>query len=285
MSPPAWLSVAGRLAAAAVPAAAVGYAAREAVRVQRVPRLPEAARGLDRVVPPGAAAMPAGAVEGQPGGDAWAGGAPVSLVAIGDSVVSGVGCTSPESSVPGVLARLVADALGRPVHVRCLGRTGARAEHVRAEQVPRLAGLGPVDLIVVSVGANDTAHLTPAGRFAALLRSLCEEVHAVTGAPVLLTGVPEFRSATAIGRPLRTIVWLAGQRIHERQRRVAAELPCAGFVDVLAEVSDEFRRDPGLMAEDGYHPSDRGAARLARAIAPAVVSRTAAGELVERRPA
>lgn len=260
MTPPGWASAAGRVAAAAVPATAAGYAALEAVRIQRVPRLPEAARDLDVTV------HPAGA--GSHAADA----APVSLVAIGDSVVSGVGCSAPERAVPSVLARLAAEGLHRRVRVRCLGRTGARVRGVRAEQVPQLGALGPVDAVVASVGANDATHLTPPRRFAAELRALCGEAHAATGAPVVLTGVPEFRSARAIGRPLRTVVWLASQRVHERQRRLAAELPGVTFVDVLADVGPDFRTDPGLMAADGYHPSDRGAARLAEAIAPAVRS-------------
>lgn len=273
-----WASVAGRLAAVAVPMAA--YSAVEAVRIQRAPRLPEAARGLDTVVWPDGARTPGG------GATDPAGLAPLSMVAIGDSVVSGVGCTAPERSVPGVLAGLVAHGLGRPVRVRCLGRTGARAEEVRAEQVPRLAGLGHVDLVVASVGANDAAHLTPPARFARALRRLCQEAHAATGAPVLLTGVPEFRSARAIGWPLRTLVWLAGRPVHERQRRIAAELAGVTFIDVLGEVGPDFLRDRGLMAEDGYHPSDRGAARLAEAIAPWVVTlMVEAGGLTESRSA
>jgi lysophospholipase L1-like esterase len=261
-----WPSAVARLAAVAVSAAAATCAVVETVRIQRAPRLPESARGLDMVVPPGRAGASdhdlddPGALE------------PLSLVAIGDSVVSGVGCSAPERSVPAVLATLVAQRLNHPVWVRCLGRTGARAEEVRAEQGPRLAELDHVDLVVASVGANDAAHLTPPGRFTAALRALCAEARAATDAPVLLTGVPEFRSARAVGWPLRLLVWLVGWPVHERQRRIATELDGVGFIDVLAEVGPEFRRDPQLMAEDGYHPSDRGAARLAEAIAPSLVS-------------
>lgn len=251
-----------RTAAVALPLAAVAvYAAVERFRICRVPRLAEVARGMDALVHPEGSS---GSPPDHP--------TPASIVTIGDSLASGVGSTAAETSLPGVLARLVADALGRPVRVRSLGVTGARAQDVRRNQVPHLVGLGHVDVVVVSVGANDSTHLTPPPRFAAELRGLCEEAHAATGAPVLLTGVPEFRCARAIGPPLRVMAWLSGQLVHERQRDLAARLDGISFVDVLAEVGADFRRDATLVADDGYHPSDRGAARLAAAMAPAVVA-------------
>ncbi len=253
-----------RTATVALPAvAAATYAVVEKVRIRRVPRLPEVAGQLDLVVKPGLA---------EPDRPTPSGGCsePLSMVALGDSVASGVGASIAARSWPAVLAQLAATSLGRPVHVRSLGRTGARAEDVRADQVPRLAELGHIDVLVLSVGANDATHLTPPERFTAQLRALCEEAGAITAAPVLLTGVPEFRCARAIGLPLRTLAWLCGQRVHDRQRELAEESPGVEFVDVLDDVSADFRQDPGLVAHDGYHPSDRGAARLAEAIVPAL---------------
>lgn len=254
-----------RAATVALPAVAVAtYAMVERVRIRRTPRLPEAARELDVVL------RPDRSEPGQP--DLTASRSPISMVAIGDSVASGVGASAAERSWPGALGQLVATALARPVRMRSLGRTGARAEDVRADQVPRLAELGHVDVIVVSVGANDATHLTPPDRFTTELQALCEEARAATGAPVLLTGIPEFRCARALGLPLRTLAWLCGQGLHQRQRKLAAELDGVEFVDVLADVSSDFRHDPGLVAYDGYHPSDRGATRLAEAIVSAVVA-------------
>lgn len=270
-----------RAATVAIPAvAAATYAVFEKVRIRRVPRLPEVARELDLLVEPAGAG---------PGSDRPASPArwsePVSMVALGDSVASGVGTTTAERSWPAVLAQLLASSLGRRVHVRSLGRTGARAEDVRAEQVPRLAGFGHIDVIVVSVGANDATHLTPPERFTDQLRALCDESRAATAAPVLLTGVPEFRCARAIGLPLRTLAWLCGQRVHDRQRELAAELGGVEFVDVLADVSADFRQDPGLVAHDGYHPSDQGAARLAEAVVPALEALLAAPGVATHPPA
>lgn len=267
MTPRRWEPEAVRAATMALPAVAVAtYAMVEHVRIRRVPRLPEAARELDVVL------WPDRPEPMQPDPTASGALAPISMVAIGDSVASGVGASAAERSWPGALGQLVATALARPVRVRSLGRTGARAVDVRTDQVPRLAALGHVDVIVVSIGANDATHLTSPDRFTAELQALCEAARAATGAPVLLTGVPEFRCARALGLPLRTLAWLSGHGLHHRQRELAAEFEGVDFVDVLADVSSDFRRDRGLVAHDGYHPSDRGAIRLAEAIVPAVVA-------------
>lgn len=282
MRSPRWGLDVGRAAPVAIPAvAAATYAVFERVRIRRVPRLPEVARGLDLVVEPAVDEPDQPWLEPvEPASDRlippgpWS--EPVSMVALGDSVASGVGTSTAERSWPAVLAQLLANALGRRIHVRSLGRTGARAEDVRADQVPHLAALGHIDVIVISVGANDATHLTPPERFTEQLRALCADARAATAAPVLLTGVPEFRCARAIGLPLRTLAWLCGQRVHDRQRELATEFDGVEFVDVLAAVSADFRQDPGLVAHDGYHPSDRGAARLAAAIVPALEALVAA---------
>lgn len=242
-------------AALALPALAASYAAVEAARIRRMPKLPERSRDLDALVGSGHA------------------GAAVQLVVVGDSVASGVGCTRVETTFPWQLAHGVADDLARPVRVRSLSRKGSCVADARAEQLPRLAELSPVDVVVTSMGANDATHLTPPARFDEDLLGFVEDLRALTAAPLVLTGVPEFRSLRALGAPLRTTAWLAGQRVHAQQRALAAERADVAFADVLGAVGTAFRADPeGMLAEDGFHPGDRGAAVLADAVRPTVTA-------------
>lgn len=238
----------GALAAVALPTAAAAYVAFEASRLRRIPRLPEVALALDQVF------------------GTHRPGQPLQLAVMGDSVASGVGATCAETSFPGVLAELASATLDRPVRVRSLGRTGARVADVRAEQLPALRQLGPLDAVAFSLGTNDATHLTPADRFAQDLRMVCAEVHEACGAPILLTGMPEFRCLRALGPPLRTVAGVLGRRIHELQREIADEHDAIVFVDVVSDVREAFFADPSLLAEDNYHPSDAGAARLAQAV-------------------
>ncbi len=241
-------------AALALPALAASYAAVEATRIKRMPRLPERSRDLDARVDP------------QRPGEV------LDLLVVGDSVASGVGCTRPEATFPWRLAAGVARDLDRPVRVRSWSRKGSRVADARREQLPRLEESDDPDVVVTSMGANDATHLTPPTRFDDELLAFVEDLRARTDAPLVLTGVPEFRSLRALGVPLRTTAWLAGQRVHAQQRDLAAAREDVAFADVLAEVGAAFRADPGLLAEDGFHPGDRGAAVLADAVRPTVTA-------------
>ena len=237
--------------------AALGaWAVAERQRLLAVPRLPSVAEGLDTVVWP-----PVPVPSDTP---------PVQLVTLGDSVMSGVGASTVTAAVPYVLATRVAAALAAPVRLRNHGRSGARVADVTAGQVPRLASGEPPDVVVVSVGANDTTHLTPVARFAADLRAVLAAARAA-GGHVLVTGNPEFRSLELLSAPLRYAAHHYGELIHRIQEAVAADEPGVTFVDVKARVSTAFRTSPHLLAEDRFHPSAAGCACLADAVAPAVV--------------
>src|SRR5262245_45994125 len=78
------------------------------------------------------------------------------IVWLGDSTAAGVGA----SSSSGALPSQVADGLGTSgTSVTNLAVSGARVADVLADQVPKVAGVRP-DLVLISVGANDTIHLT-----------------------------------------------------------------------------------------------------------------------------
>lgn len=236
--------------------AALGaWAVAERKRLQAVTRLPSVAEGLDAIVQP----------PGQMREDR-----PLLVVALGDSVMSGVGAGTVTAAVPYVLATRVAAALEVPVRIRSLGRSGAKVADVVTEQVPRLTEDGPPAIVVVSVGANDTTHLTPPARFASDLRAVIAEGR-TAGAPVVVSGIPDFRSLAALSAPLRYAAFTYGERIHRIQQEVADAEPGAVFVDVKAQSSEAFRESRHLLAEDGFHPSAAGCTCIADALAPAVV--------------
>lgn len=194
---------------------------------------------------------------------------PLRLVMLGDSTVAGVGAPSAEQSLAVLVARRVADDLGRTVHVTGYGRSGARSDDV-ALQARALAGAG-ADVVVVVIGSNDVTHLTPpwvlAGRTARLVRT----VGAETRAPVVLGGIPEFKTVPALGQPLRALAGAYAQVLRGRQRAGAASAGAA-FVDIAAEASPRFLDRPESMSPDGFHPSPLGYGFWADALAPAVAA-------------
>jgi lysophospholipase L1-like esterase len=183
------------------------------------------------------------------------------LVWLGDSTAAGVGA----SGSSGTLPSQVADRLGAPdTAVSVVAVSGARAADVLAGQVPKAAGLRP-DLMLVSVGANDTIHLTGRGTFRRTYEDLVRALPA--GVPVVLLGVPDMGAIPRFLQPLRAVSGWRGRRIDAEVRKVA-ESTGAVYVDIAGPTGPPFRRQPGrYFAADDFHPNDAGYGLWADAVA------------------
>jgi lysophospholipase L1-like esterase len=202
---------------------------------------------------------------GAPGGRA------VRVVWLGDSTAAGVGASKPDGS----LARQVASklvslhpAVRFDVHV--LAVSGATVADVVARQLPGLGGTA--DLVLVSVGANDTTHLVGRSsfrsRYGRLLSSLGDA--GIPASHVILLGVPDLGSAPRLPQPLRAVVGWRGRMLDADVRHLA-KARGAVYVDIFAHTSSAFRHHPGrYFAKDHYHPNDAGYGLWAEAVAPVV---------------
>ena len=174
------------------------------------------------------------------------------VVWLGDSTAAGVGA----SAAPGALPSQVADGLDVPdTSVSVVAVSGARAADVLADQVPKVATLQP-DLVLISVGANDTIHLTGRGTF----RDTYEEVVRAlpAGVPVVLLGVPDMGAIPRFLQPLRAVSGWRGRRIDAEVRMVAAATG-AVYADIAGPTGPPFRRQPSrYFATDDFHPNDAG---------------------------
>jgi lysophospholipase L1-like esterase len=194
---------------------------------------------------------------------------PLRVTWIGDSTAAGVGASSAEGSVSRQVGRRLADELGRPIDLQVVAVSGARVDDVVREQ---LALVDPdADAVFVSIGANDTTHLTSTGDFAASYRAMLEGLPA--GAAVIALGVPDIGSVTRLAQPLRAI---AGWRGAAYDAIGAEEAARAGAtrVDIAAGTGPAFRADPDrLLAADHYHPSDAGYGVWTEVIVPVALDR------------
>jgi lysophospholipase L1-like esterase len=194
-----------------------------------------------------------------------AGGEPLTLVWLGDSLACGVGAATPEAAFPRKAATLWSAADGRAVHLTCLARPGACTADVLAEQVPVAQELlGPGRAAVVTVGSNDIGSLNHPGRYrrdyAAVLAAL-----AATGATVVAVGLPDMGSAVVMRRPLRTLArWVGGNA--DRQVRRMAEAHGAHYVHIAVRAP---RGTPSheYLAADRWHPNDETYHRWAEGVA------------------
>ncbi len=222
---------------------------------------------------------------GPPGGEP--GGEPVNLVVLGDSTVAGVGSPSLEESLPVLVAERVAERLHRPVHVIGFGVSGARTATVLENQVPMLAELDPdastasrpgsaapaagPDVVLIVIGGNDVTHVTPPWAMRRQTAALIEGAREVSGAPVVIGGIPQFRTVPALLQPLRWAVGRYANVLREAQRG-AARAAGAPYVDIAALASPRFIGKPESMSSDGFHPAPLGYSFWADALAPAVAN-------------
>lgn len=184
------------------------------------------------------------------------------VVWLGDSTAAGVGA----STAAGALPSQVADGLDVPdgtldgpavsgLAVSVLAVSGARVADVLADQAPKVAGLRP-DLVLISVGANDTIRLTGRGTFRRTYEKLVRALP--TGVPVVLLGVPDMGAIPRFHQPLRVIAGWRGRRLDAEIREVAAATG-AVYADIAGPTGPAFRRHPGrYFAADDFHPGDAG---------------------------
>jgi lysophospholipase L1-like esterase len=179
------------------------------------------------------------------------------LVWLGDSTAAGVGASAPAGALPSQVSVGLdaADGSVSVLAVSVLAVSGARVSDVLADQVPKVAGLRP-DLVLISVGANDTIHLTGRGTFRRTYEDLVRSLP--PGVPVVLLGVPDMGAIPRFRQPLRALSGWRGRRIDAEVREVAAATG-AVYVDIAGPTGGPFRRHPDrYFAADDFHPGDAG---------------------------
>jgi acyl-CoA thioesterase-1 len=170
-------------------------------------------------------------------------------VALGDSMSQGIGAQSIRGGWVGQLhAQLTAE--GHQVRLVNLSSTGARVRDVVERQLPQLAALEAAPaLVTVLAGAND---MFPRRRWS----------DAVGGYPQLLGALPRGRAVVAT-----------------MPRRNACALAINALIDSAAARGDIRVADMrgmtiksliGTLAEDHFHPNERGYANIARRFGAAI---------------
>jgi lysophospholipase L1-like esterase len=212
------------------------------------PRLPEAA---------GPAHGTAGAAHG---------GQALSLLALGESPVAGVGVERQDQAITGQLAQALAQRLQRPVAWRAYGRNGSTVRQALEHLLPQLP-TEPVDIALVAFGVNDTTAFRPVARWHADLGDLLTALEArCQPRLILLSGVPPMAHFPALPQPLR---WTMGQKARALDGAVRELAQQRARVRYVALELDY--RDRALMASDGFHPSALGYAAWAGELVEAAV--------------
>jgi lysophospholipase L1-like esterase len=176
-------------------------------------------------------------------------GAPIRVLAIGESTISGVGVTRGDETVTAATARALARLTGRAVVWRAHGLSGATAREACGQLMPEVEP-EPADLLIVGFCANDvTAYRSPAAFADDLAAIVTAARNRVGDAAAIIGGVAPLACFPALPWPLRTILGWRATALQAAAERLTQRLPKL----VVERFSEPF--PPDLFAADGFHPN------------------------------
>jgi len=183
-------------------------------------------------------------------------GAPFLYVALGDSTVEGVGASRRDRNY---VSRLHARLRERypAARVENLGVGGATSGDVQKRQLDRAIALAP-HLITLSVGPNDITRGVTVSRYERTMTTILESLGRKTTAVVVVNLLPDLAVTPRFrGGPHEQKVGRLTVEFNDVLRRTVPVYG-ADLVDLYAPSQREVPQRPGLLAGDGYHPSDAG---------------------------
>ncbi|HEY0174624.1 MAG TPA: SGNH/GDSL hydrolase family protein [Pyrinomonadaceae bacterium] len=181
-------------------------------------------------------------------------GEPVVYVALGDSTGAGVGARKGGGYVARLFHRVERVRPGSRLVNLCV--SGATTSDVLRTQVARVGGERPT-LVTLCIGINDVSRQAGPEQFARDFEEVVARLRAQTGAPVVVSNLPDVSHAPAVPDFLRAGV---RQRIREFNALIAgaASRHALFLADAFEKSAAVIPTHPEFFCPDGFHPSDEG---------------------------
>lgn len=185
----------------------------------------------------------------------------VRLLAIGDSIIAGVGASKLSNALVGQTAQAIADASRCRVSWQAIGVSGYDAAKILERLVPAVPAT-PFDYIIVSVGVNDVTGLTSIRTWRRNLQRLLGALRAHSpDARIAVAGIPPLHGFPLLPQPLRALFGMRGRTLDEAARDAISSFRNSQYVPL------DFEPDPTQFAADGYHPSEESYREFGRQMA------------------
>jgi lysophospholipase L1-like esterase len=176
-------------------------------------------------------------------------GKPLHLLAIGDSIIAGVGTGTVTSSMPVQFAQALAKHRECSVHWKVDGANGADISQLR-ERLSRIEHQQNVNVVLISIGVNDVTGLSSKRHWRTQLNDLMTELrNRWPGACVIFAGLPPMSKFPLPPQPLR---FTLGLRAADLDAIVADLVANQANMLHVATTIDPVHND---FCEDGFHPS------------------------------
>ena len=190
----------------------------------------------------------------------------IRLLAIGDSIVAGVGATELSKALVGQTASALAASLNSCVSWQALGVSGYKAANILEQLVPKLPDI-TADYIIVSVGVNDITGLTTLRKWRRNVSLLLNRLQTHSpDAVIAVAGMPPMHGFPLLPQPLRATFGMRSRSFDEVVRSLVDSIPST------VHVSLEFEPDPQEFAPDGYHPSEESYVRFGQYMAAGLLA-------------
>ncbi len=193
-------------------------------------------------------------------------GSPRTLLALGDSIIAGVGANDLSRALVGQTARHLASLEQTQVDWQAFGHSGFSTKKFLHHYAAGLPQADP-DYVVISLGVNDITSLTTGARWTARLGqvlSLCRQNYA--RASIAVAGIPPFRIFPLLPEPLRTVMGRRGESFDALAMALVRKFPRTVHVPIDAELA------AGSFSADGFHPSEQGYVDFGRGVAEALLA-------------
>lgn len=185
------------------------------------------------------------------------------VLVIGESTAAGVGVETHDQGLASQLAREIHERTGQTIAWHTFGvngiRLGALVRKLETTELPE------ADVVLLSMGVNDTTGFTPRFRFRRQLRALRKLLAPRYSGPILLLSVPPMHLFTALPSPLRHVMGWRARQLDNLYIRLARQFP-----EDFRYVNYPVVTDPELLARDGFHPGQKGYRYIAEALADRV---------------
>ena len=188
------------------------------------------------------------------------------LLAIGDSIIAGVGASEFSRALVGQTAASLAQSQDCMVDWQALGVSGYDARKVLDNLVPKIPE-GAFDYIIVSVGVNDITGLTSIRTWRRNLSLLLGSLQAHSpNAVIAVAGMPPLHGFPLLPQPLRATFGMRSRSFDA----VASEV--ASGIQGIVYVPLNFEPEPEKFAPDGYHPSEESYGEFGRHMADGLMN-------------
>lgn len=171
------------------------------------------------------------------------------LLAMGDSIIAGVGTGTVEHSLPVQFAQALATHRACRVHWRIEGANGADISQLR-QRISQLDQDGKADVILISIGVNNVTRLSSTRQWRFQVNALVTELNRRwPQARVIFAGLPPMGRFPLPPQPLR---FMLGQRAATLDAIAAKVISRqANMLHVPTDIDPERQ----AFCEDGFHPS------------------------------